>query len=61
MHLLVKVDNIVYFLTYASDIERYSQYLPLVQKMIDSLQINSSGDGLTSSMNGYNMTVQKLS
>lgn len=57
MHLLVKVDSLVYFLTYASDIERYSEYLPLVQKMIDSLQINRTGDGLSSSVFGYNMTV----
>jgi hypothetical protein len=39
MSLLVKVDNKVYYLTYYSNIERYSQYLPLVQKMINSLQI----------------------
>ena len=45
MYLLVKVDNKVYFLTYTLDIERYAQYLPLAQKMIDSLQINSSAYG----------------
>jgi eukaryotic-like serine/threonine-protein kinase len=38
----------VYLLSYAAQEEQYSNYLPTVQKMIDSFKINTSNNGLDS-------------
>jgi hypothetical protein len=41
----------VYILQYIADASRYTDYLPIVQKMIDSMQITSQGNG------PYGMTI----
>ena len=37
-HLFEKAGNNVFFITYASSTAKYSDYLPIMQKMIDSLE-----------------------
>jgi hypothetical protein len=40
------IEDKVYFLSYVVQREQYSDYLPTVQKMIDSLKITTSNNGL---------------